>query len=102
MMTSLLVLSIPVLLAAPCCFSPPDLEDGVKIHAGNEVIDVKVGHLVPCTLDWNDDGKKDLIVGQFKSGKIRLYLNKGTDAEPRFDDFSYLEAGGKEISLPAG
>jgi len=76
--------------------------DGVKIEADGKAIDVNVGHLVPWVTDWNGDGKKDLIVGQFDGGRIRLYLNQGTDSEPVFKDFSYLQAGGKEIHLDAG
>ena len=75
---------------------------GVKIAAGDEPIDVRVGHLVPCTVDWNNDGKKDLVIGQFSGGSIRLYLNTGTDTEPLFKDFALLEAGGKPIKLDAG
>jgi len=79
-----------------------DLNEGVKIEADGKAIDVEVGHLVPCVTDWDNDGKKDMIVGQFSGGRIRLYLNKGTDSEPKFSDFTYLSAGNKEISLPAG
>jgi hypothetical protein len=75
---------------------------GVKIAAGDVPIDVRVGHLVPCTVDWNNDGKKDLVIGQFSGGSIRLYLNGGTDTEPVFEDFALLEAGGKPIKLDAG
>lgn len=82
--------------------SLPELSEGQKLHAKGEVIDIDVGHLVPCVADWNNDGRKDLIVGQFRGGKIRLYLNEGTDAEPQFDEFVYLKAGGSEISLEAG
>jgi len=77
-------------------------QEGVRLKADGEVIDVEIGHLVPCVTDWNNDGKKDLIVGQFSGGKIRLYLNRGTDSAPAFKDFTYLSAGGEEISLPAG
>jgi len=80
----------------------PSLGPGVKLMAGGEPIDVEIGHLVPCVSDWNSDGKKDLLVGQFKSGAIRLYLNQGTDAAPMFKDFSMLHAGGKPIRLDAG
>ena len=48
------------------------------------------------------DGRKDMIVGQFDGGKIRLYINRGTDSKPEFGDFQFLHAGGKQISLPAG
>ena len=75
---------------------------GVKLMAAGEPIDVEIGHLVPCVSDWNSDGKKDLLVGQFKSGAIRLYLNQGTDTEPVFQEFSMLNAGGKPIRLDAG
>jgi len=78
------------------------MQDGVRLKAGGEVIDANIGHFVPCVTDWNHDGKKDLIVGQFSDGKIRLYLNRGTDSAPVFKDFSYLRAGGAEIRLPAG
>ena len=75
---------------------------GVTLKAGGETIDVEVGHLVPCAVDWNNDGKKDLVVGQFAQGAIRLYLNAGTDTKPEFRDFTLLEAGGKPIKLDAG
>ncbi len=78
------------------------MKDGVRLEADGKAIDVDIGHLVPCVTDWNSDGKKDLIVGQFSGGKIRLYLNQGTDSQPVFKDFEYLNAGGKQISLPAG
>ena len=38
-------------------------------------------------MDWNNDGKKDLLLGKWQStaGQVRLYLNVGTDAAPVFD-----------------
>ncbi|MCP4728291.1 MAG: VCBS repeat-containing protein [bacterium] len=88
--------------------SPPDasaqrsFEKGVRIMSDGKPIDVDIGHSVPTVADWNNDGKKDLIVGQFGKGKIRLYLNNGTDSKPAFTGFEYLKAGGKMISLPSG
>ena len=78
------------------------LQEGVRLEADGRAIDVPIGHLVPCATDWNDDGKKDLVVGQFAKGQIRFYPNRGTDAAPKFKDFSYLQAGGEEIRLSAG
>jgi hypothetical protein len=80
----------------------PRLREGIMIQAAGKPIDIEVGHLVPCVTDWNSDGKKDLIVGQFANGAIRLYLNEGTDEEPVFGDSSFLQAGGKPIKLDAG
>lgn len=82
--------------------SQPALGAGTMIAVGKEPINIEVGHLVPCVADWDGDGKHDLIVGQFSGGKIRLYLNEGTNLEPVLGEFEYLSAGGKEISLPAG
>ena len=79
-----------------------ELGEGAKLKAGGEEINIRVGHLVPCAADWNGDGKKDLIVGQFSGGKISVYINEGTDAAPVLSKARLLEAGGKEISLPAG
>jgi hypothetical protein len=80
----------------------PQLQEGVLIQANQQPIDVPVGHLVPCAVDWNGDGKKDLVIGQFQNGAIRLYLNQGTNAAPVFGDFTFLETGGKAIKLDAG
>ena len=99
---SIFALGVLCLFAAGAAGEPPELEPGVKIEADGAPIAVEIGHLVPVVADWNGDGKKDLIVGQFSGGKIRLYTNVGTDDRPVFGKFEYLRAGGKEISLPAG
>jgi hypothetical protein len=39
----------------------------------------------PVIYDWNHDGKKDLVIGENSTrAKFRVYLNKGTDAKPKF------------------
>ncbi len=102
----MLVAALALTAIVGCKKSEPAAESafhkGVQIEAGGKPIDVEVGHLVPRTCDWNNDGKKDLIVGQFSNGAIRLYLNQGTDAAPVFGEFSLLQAGGKPIRLDAG
>jgi hypothetical protein len=44
-------------------------------------------------VDWNDDGKKDIVTGE-NNGNIRIYLNTGTDASPAFSGYSLLQVGG--------
>jgi hypothetical protein len=89
--------------ALVCCTAgEPQLGAGVRLRAGGEFIDAEVGHLVPTVVDWNGDGKKDLVVGQFGGGEIRLFRNEGTDASPKLGAFARLEAGGKPIRLDAG
>jgi hypothetical protein len=49
----------------------------------------------PAVYDWNHDGKKDLIIGEFEEkAKIRIFLNIGTDAKPKFSGKSFY---GKDI-----
>jgi len=78
----------------------PVLAPPVKIMAADKPIAVEVGHAMPFVVDWNKDGKKDLLVGQFGGGKCRVYLNVGADATPRFDRFTWLQANGADAAVP--
>lgn len=75
----------------------------VKISAKNVPIDVTGGHAAPLVVDWNKDGKKDLLVGEYGDGggKLRVYLNRGEDRAPAFDDFTYVKAGGEIATVPS-
>lgn len=44
-------------------------------------------------MDWNGDGKKDLLTGEY-NGNIRIYLNTNTDADPVFSGYTKLMVGG--------
>lgn len=90
---------------AACLAGSIELQSGVKLEAGGQVIDDhRLGHFVPTVVDWNGDGKKDLIVGSFtgEPGNVRLLLNVGTDADPKFDKPTFLEANGQPIKLTGG
>lgn len=84
----------------------PVFKEGILIEANNIAIDVG-SYCVPNVCDWNNDGMKDLLVGvgvgaspYIDTGKIRLYLNSGTDASPVFTTFTWIQAGGVDISMP--
>jgi hypothetical protein len=62
--------------------------------AAGKPINVDVGHAAPCVADLNGAGKPQLLVGQFGDGKLRIYANKGSAREPRFDTFTWFQAGG--------
>jgi hypothetical protein len=54
-------------------FQPP-----VRLKAGNVLVRVESpGYAAPCWADIDGDGAKDLLVGQFAEGKIRVYKNLG-------------------------
>jgi len=53
-----------------------------------EIRTEKHGLIYPAFFDWNGDGKKDLLLGEFETGQtgsfIKVYLNEGTNEEPKF------------------
>lgn len=79
----------------------PTYNKGIVLEANGEPITMQVGCASPCVTDWNLDGKKDLIIGQFAEGKMRYYENIGTNANPQFGDYTFMEADGEVISLEA-
>lgn len=52
----------------------------------------------PAVVDWNRDGRKDLLVGD-AYGRIFYFENLGTDADPQFNGFQFLEAGGSTLKV---
>ena len=52
----------------------------------------------PAVVDWNGDGKKDLICAE-ENGSVFYYENKGTDAEPEFSGGEKISAGSKPIKV---
>lgn len=52
----------------------------------------------PAVVDWNGDGKKDLILGT-ETGYIHFYPNQTADTWPGFQSFSYIEVQGTPIYL---
>jgi hypothetical protein len=80
----------------------PPLAAGVQLMDGASPIMVDIGCAVPTVADWNNDGRKDLIVGQYGNGNIRLYLNGGTDTNPVFNGYSWIMANGRAISVSYG
>jgi hypothetical protein len=55
----------------------------------------------PVAVDWNGDGKLDLVVGN-SAGYIEWFENIGTREVPAFAARGYLRAGGKPIRRVAG
>ena len=51
----------------------------------------------PDVVDWNEDGKKDIVIGE-ETGYVRLYLNQGTNSNPVFTAYSNIQSGGVSIN----
>ncbi len=95
----------PVSLLSPEVLQPPvrtaDLAAPVQVTAGGKPIDVD-GFAAPFVGDLDGDGTLDLLVGQAGFGRLRIYRNVGSNAQPRFDSFEWFRAGGRIASIPVG
>jgi len=87
--------------AAGLAAQSPELAEPFALKAGDEVINVDIGHAAPALCDWDGDGLDDLLVGQFGDGKLRIYRNVGTAEAPRYGDFRWFRAGGMTGRIPA-
>jgi hypothetical protein len=99
------MLVICVLLVAPggLFASLLDLGPEELVQASSANISVP-GYSVPSYVDWNNDGLKDLVVGDGptdKLGRVRVYLNAGTASSPQFSSFSYAQSGTGDLTVPA-
>lgn len=65
------------------------------VQDGGIPLDVGFGAQI-FVVDWNNDNKKDIVTGD-TTGKVRLYLNTGTNASPSFTGFSYIQYNGVDI-----
>lgn len=79
-----------------------ELESPVRLKAGDAVINVDVGHAAPFYADVNGDGVRDLLVGQFGDGKLRIYHNTGSEQDPKFTDHEWLKTEGDFGKIPSG
>lgn len=78
-----------------------DLLQPVRLKAGGEYIDTGkcIAHSGPYLFDLDEDGKQDLLVGDF-SGHIHFYKNTGSNQAPEFAEGRLMEANGEVIKVP--
>jgi hypothetical protein len=78
--------------------SAAEFANPVKMQGGTEPVRVEPpGYACPCWADIDGDGKKDLLVGQFSGGKIRVFKNRG---DRQLDAGDWLMADGKVAEVP--
>jgi len=93
---------LAVLVLAVCVPAQTELEKPFKVMAGGKAIDVPVGHAAPFFVDFDGDGLKDLLVGQFGEGRLRIYKNVGKRGAPAFETFVLFKAAGDVVTVPYG
>ncbi|MFH0774730.1 MAG: VCBS repeat-containing protein [bacterium] len=67
---------------------PPVFNASQYVDGDPEPIDMG-GYSKPQVIDWNNDGKKDIIVGE-EFGRVALFLNSGRDENPLFTGESFF------------
>ena len=91
-----LLLTFLVLLCAAAWCAAAEFEPPVRLKAGGVPIRVESpGFAAPCWVDM--DGKKELYVGQFKNGKIKVYKDLG---KGQFAEGVWLQAEGQVAEVP--
>ncbi|MFZ3065434.1 MAG: VCBS repeat-containing protein [Nitrospirota bacterium] len=61
--------------------------------------DIKVhGYATPFIVDWNNDGKFDVVCGS-EDGKIYIFINEGDNKNPKFGKERTLQVNNKEFKL---
>jgi hypothetical protein len=81
----------------------PELKPPVRIEADGGPIDTGgIGYAAPYYGDFDGDGTRDLLVGEFSQGRMRVFRNHGTDTRPVFKDHEFFQAGGAQGTVPSG
>jgi hypothetical protein len=102
-MNILSLLSTLLMLSGPAGGESNELRQPVPVMVGGEPLDVgRDGHSAPFIGDFDGDGKRDLLVGQYDEGRLRVYHNRGDNGRPRFRDYIWFEADGKPGRVPEG
>jgi hypothetical protein len=75
-----------------------EFERPVRLEAGGQPVRVEdPGYAAPCWADVDGDGKKDLLVGQFNGGKIKVCRNLG---DGKLGAGHWLKAEGQIAEVP--
>ena len=75
-----------------------EFEQPVQLKADGVAVRVEApGYACPAWIDIDGDGRKDLVVGQFSGGKMKVYKNLG---DGKFAPGTWLQADGKAAEVP--
>ena len=101
-MRSTLTIASALLVLMSSWAHSAEFEAPVLLEAGGQAICTDTGHSAPFVYDFDADGKRDLLVGQFGGGRLRIYKNMGTNEQPLFGAVDWFKAGGELGTIPEG
>jgi hypothetical protein len=90
------------LVASASAGASDELAAPVRIEAASKAIDTDPGHAAPFVCDFDGDGVRDLLVGQFGQGQLWIYRNEGTNAAPRLAAGVKFKDGREDGTVPHG
>lgn len=76
-----------------------EMREPVLLKAGGNNIDVARTYAAPAIVDYDNDGKDDLVIGTYK-GNFRFYKNVGSESKPVYNGFKRIQANGKDAVAP--
>ena len=86
------------LFLVPSVIHAVEFDAPVQIMAGDKALAVESpGYASPCFADIDQDGTKELLVGQFNDGKIKVYRQLG---DHQFDQGEWLKYKDEVITIP--
>lgn len=78
------------------------LEPGVMLTTnGGGALQVNL-YSTPSVVDWNNDGRRDLLVGQFYYGNVSVFTNQGPADEPCLSAGTILKSGLADLTTSYG
>ena len=101
MLQALLLVLTPLIPGANVGLAP-ELEPPVRLEAAGKPVDTDIGHAAPFVCDFDADGTKDLLVGQFGQGLLWIYRNEGTNSEPKLAAGIKFKQGAEDGRVPGG
>jgi hypothetical protein len=87
---------------APAADPAGELLPPVRLEAAGKPIDTQIGHAAPFVGDFDGDGVRDLLVGQFGDGILWVYRNEGSNARPKLAAGVKFKEGKKDGCVPTG
>ena len=101
----IVTLCVAVLVTAQQVVAEPkdELELPVNVVVDGKPLDTGgVGYASPFFGDFDGDSVRDLLVGEFAQGRLRIYRNLGTNQQPKFDSFVWFQDGAETGRVPTG